>query len=195
MLLAGGRGCRSCTTVTRVSAGRCSSTDKAEPAAYERLREIVEPFAAEIGAQVVWVMGNHDERAVFAKGLFDLDLGDDPDAIPAQDAVYDIGGLRVISLDTSTPRYHHGDIDDDQLAWLADVLATPAEHGSVLAMHHPPIPVPMVPQAALIELLDMDRLASVVAGTVVRMIMGGHYHYSTFSTFAGIPVSVAYDSC
>ena len=50
--------------------------DKAEPAAYARLRELVEPFAAAIGAQVVWVMGNHDERAPYAKGLFDRDLGD-----------------------------------------------------------------------------------------------------------------------
>ena len=49
--------------------------DKAEPAAYARLRELVEPFAASIGAQVVWVMGNHDERAPYAKGLFDRDLG------------------------------------------------------------------------------------------------------------------------
>ncbi len=75
--------------------------DKAEPAAYARLRELVEPFAASIGAQVVWVMGNHDERAPYAKGLFDRELtGDD---IPAQDAVHDVGGLRIVSLDTSVP--------------------------------------------------------------------------------------------
>jgi len=170
--------------------------DKAEPAAYARLRELVEPFAAEIDAQIVWVMGNHDERAPYAKGLFDRDLGDLPaEAIPAQDAVYDVRGLRIVSLDTSTPRYHHGEVSDEQLAWLADLLATPAEHGTVLAMHHPPIPVPMVPQAAVIELHDMDRLAAVVQGSDVRIVLGGHYHYSTYSTFAGVPVSVASASC
>jgi len=170
--------------------------DKAEPAAYDRLRELVEPFAAEIGAQIVWVMGNHDERAPYAKGLFDVDLGDLPsEALPAQDAVYDLEGLRIISLDSSAPRYHHGELDDSQLVWLADVLATPAEHGTVLALHHPPIPVPMLPQAALIELRDMDRLAAVVEGTDVRIVIGGHYHYSTYSTFAGVPVSVASASC
>jgi 3',5'-cyclic AMP phosphodiesterase CpdA len=170
--------------------------DKAEPAAYARLRELVEPFAAEIGAQLVWVMGNHDERAPYAKGLFDRDLGDiAAEDVPAQDAVYDVRGLRIISLDTSTPRYHHGEVSDDQLAWLAELLATPAEHGTVLAMHHPPIPVPMVPQAAVIELHEMDRLAAVVEGTDVRIVLGGHYHYSTYSTFAGVPVSVASASC
>ncbi len=53
----------------------------------------------------------------------------------------------------------------------------------------------MLPQAAVIELLGMDRLAAVVEGSDVRIIVGGHYHYSTYSTFAGIPVSVASASC
>ena len=53
----------------------------------------------------------------------------------------------------------------------------------------------MLPQAAVIELLGMDRLAAAVEGSDVRLIVGGHYHYSTYSTFAGIPVSVASASC
>jgi Icc-related predicted phosphoesterase len=31
--------------------------------AYRSLREVVEPAAERMGAQVVWVMGNHDDRA------------------------------------------------------------------------------------------------------------------------------------
>jgi len=163
--------------------------DKAEPAAYARLREVVEPAAAEIGAEVVWVMGNHDERAAYARGLFDTD-SDEP-----QDRVHDVAGLRIVSLDTSVPGYHHGDLTDGQLDWLADVLATPAPHGTLLALHHPPIPIPMMPAADVIELLDQQRLADVLAGTDVRCILGGHLHYSTYSTFAGIPVSVASATC
>jgi 3',5'-cyclic-AMP phosphodiesterase len=170
--------------------------DKAEPAAYARLRELVEPVAAELGAQVVWVMGNHDERAAYAHGLLDRDLSHLADVdVPAQDAVHDVRGLRIVSLDTSVPRYHHGELSEDQLDWLRDVLSTPAEHGTLLALHHPPIPVPMIPQAAVIELHGMDRLAAVVEGTDVRQVLGGHYHYSTYSTFAGVPVSVASASC
>jgi Icc protein len=163
--------------------------DKAEPAAYARLRELVEPFAAGIGAQVVWVVGNHDERAPYAKGLFDSDH-DGP-----QDRVYDVRGLRVIALDTSVPEYHHGQLTADQLAWLRDLLSTPSEHGTLLAMHHPPIPVPMLEPAAIIELFDQDRLAEVVEGSDVRQILGGHYHFTSHSMFAGIPVSVASASC
>ena len=163
--------------------------DKAEPAAYALLREIVEPVAAELGAEVVWTMGNHDERAEFAAGLYGED-GDGP-----QDRVHDIAGLRIVALDTSVPGYHHGELTGDQLVWLAEVLATPAPHGTLLALHHAPIPVPMTPAAAIIELLDQDRLADTIAGTDVRGILGGHFHFTSYSTFAGVPVSIASATC
>ncbi|CAM3533630.1 metallophosphoesterase [Nocardioides zeicaulis] len=163
--------------------------DRAEPDAYATLRSVVEPAAAEMGASVVWTMGNHDERAPYARALF----GSDDDG--PQDRVHEVDGLRVVALDTSVPGYHHGELTPDQLAWLADVLATPAEHGTLLAMHHPPLPVPMLRAAELIELRDQQALADVVAGTDVRGILAGHLHLTTWSTFAGVPVSVASASC
>lgn len=163
--------------------------DRAEPAAYARLRALVEPVVADLGAEVVWTMGNHDERAPYAAGLFGS-THDGP-----QDRAHDVRGLRVLALDTSVPGYHHGDLGDDQLDWLADQLAVPAEHGTVLALHHPPIPVPMLRAAEIIELQDQHRLAAVVRDSDVRVIVGGHFHYTSWSTFAGIPVSVASASC
>ncbi|WP_257441261.1 metallophosphoesterase [Nocardioides daeguensis] len=163
--------------------------DRGEPAAYDRLREIVEPVAAELGAEVVWVMGNHDDRRAYSRGLFGVD-SDAP-----QDRVHEVAGLRIVALDTSVPGWHHGELSDDQLAWLADVLATPAPHGTLLALHHPPIPVPMLRLAELIELHDQPRLAEVVAGSDVRGILGGHFHFTSYSTFAGVPVSVAAATC
>ena len=163
--------------------------DQAAPDAYATLRSIVEPAAAEMGAIVVWTMGNHDERAPFAEGLFDSD--DDG----FQDRVHEVDGLRIVALDTSVPGYHHGELRPEQLAWLADVLATPAEHGTLLAMHHPPLPLPMLRAAELIELHEQHRLAAVVEGSDVRGILSGHLHFSTWSTFAGVPVSVASASC
>jgi 3',5'-cyclic-AMP phosphodiesterase len=163
--------------------------DVGDPAAYRLLRELVEPLAERIGAQVVWCMGNHDARTAYSSGLF----GEESEA--PQDRVYDVAGLRIISLDTSVPGWHHGEVTDEQLAWLRDVLATRAEHGTVLALHHPPIPSPMCPVAEVIELLDTDRLAAVLEGSDVRAILGGHYHFSSHATFAGIPVSVASATC
>jgi len=164
--------------------------DLGEPDAYGRLRALVEPAAARLGAQVIWVMGNHDERPVYSSLLFDTEPSDAP-----QDRVYDVNGLRIISFDTSVPGYHHGEMSDAQLEWLADVLATPAEHGTLLALHHPPVPTPLLWAMEMLELRGQDRLEAVIRGSDVRAILGGHLHFSTHSTFAGVPVSVAAATC
>ena len=163
--------------------------DRGEEDAYRELRGLVEPWAATLGAELIWVMGNHDDREAYSQILMDTSPTQQP-----QDAVYDLAGLRVIALDTSVPGYHHGELTSDQKEWLRAELATPAPHGTLLAMHHPPIPTP-IELMGLIELEDQAALAAVIAGSDVRGVLAGHLHYSTFSTFAGVPVSVAAAAC
>ena len=163
--------------------------DRGELEAYAKLREVVEPTAEFMGAKVIWAMGNHDDRMNFRTEL----LGQAADDAPI-DVTYTVNGLRIITLDTSVPGHHYGFLTRDQLAWLKDELATPAPAGTVLAMHHPPLPC-VLEIAQSVELRMQKRLADVVRGTDVRAILGGHLHYNTFGTFAGIPVSVAAATC
>lgn len=163
--------------------------DRGEPEAYQRLRSIVEPAAARLGAQVIWVMGNHDRREPFRSEL----LGESPTSRPI-DRVYDVNGLRVITLDSTVPGAHYGHVTDSQLDWLAEELSVAAPHGTILAMHHPPLPS-VLDLAVLVELRDQLPLAEVLEGTDVRSIIAGHLHYSSTGTFAGIPVSVASATC
>ncbi|MDV2478091.1 phosphodiesterase [Rhodococcus zopfii] len=160
-------------------------TDAGDPGAYRRLREVVEPAAAALGVPVLWTMGNHDERAAFRVNLLDAA----PTAEPV-DAVHDVNGLRVICLDSSIPGESRGEVTAGQAQWLADELSTPAEHGTILSIHHPPLPV-TVERAVLWELCDQWRLADAVRGTDVRSIVSGHVHYTSSGMFAGIPVSTA----
>jgi 3',5'-cyclic AMP phosphodiesterase CpdA len=162
--------------------------DLAEPDAYERLKSAIEPAAADLGAEVIWVMGNHDERPPFSAAFFGHET-DEP-----LDRVHLLGGLRIIALDTTVPGYHHGELRESQLTWLRDELATPAPDGTLLALHHPPLPSP-IEIMSILELQDQHRLAEVLRGTDVRAILAGHLHYSTTGTFAGIPVSVASATC
>lgn len=164
-------------------------TDLGEPEAYRALRAAVEPVAARLGAPVLWVAGNHDERPAMREALLDEEPGDEPIIVAR-----DIGGLRLVALDTTVPGWHHGDLDEAQLEWLAEVLAEPAPHGTILTMHHPPLPS-HVPLFDILELRDQSRLADVLRGSDVRAILAGHLHYSTSGTFAGIPVSVAAATC
>lgn len=43
--------------------------DKGEPVAYGKLRSIIDPVARRLGAQTIWVMGNHDDREAFRSTL------------------------------------------------------------------------------------------------------------------------------
>lgn len=164
-------------------------TDLGEPAAYAALRAAVEPVAERLGAPIVWVAGNHDERPALRQGLLDLEPNEEPVT-----GVFDLGGLRLIALDTTVPGWHHGDIDEGQLLWLRGILSAPAPLGTILAMHHPPLPS-HIPFFDILELRDQGRFADIIAGTDVRAILAGHLHYSTSGTFAGIPVSVAAATC
>jgi 3',5'-cyclic-AMP phosphodiesterase len=153
-----------------------------EPEAYQRLRTLVDPIAARIGAAAVYVMGNHDSRPVLREHLLGL---------PASGAPYDymvrLDGLRVVVLDTTVPGYSHGELSADQLAWLAAELAEPAPDGTVLALHHPPLPSASR-IAAAIDLRSRVALEEVLAGTDVRLVLAGHTHVVSAGAVAGIPV-------
>ncbi len=164
-------------------------TDLGEPDAYRALRDAVEPLAAHLGAPVLWVAGNHDERPAMRETLLDEAPSEEPIVVARE-----MNGLRLVALDTTVPGWHHGDLDAAQLEWLEAVLAQPAPHGTILAMHHPPLPS-HVPLFDILELRDQRRLADILRGTDVRAILAGHLHYSTSGTFAGIPVSVAAATC
>ena len=161
--------------------------DLGEPDAYRIARDEIAPLIDATGAELVWVMGNHDERGPFREGL--LDEADPGDGAPVH-RVIECDGLRIVALDSTVPGYHHGNLDDASLDWLESVLADPAPRGTVIAMHHAPIATPLALMDVL-ELRRQDELAAVVRGTDVRLILGGHLHYPTQGMFAGIPVSVA----
>jgi 3',5'-cyclic-AMP phosphodiesterase len=160
-------------------------TDKGRVEAYRRLRSTCQPYAERMGAQLIWAMGNHDERANFRELLLD----EAPRTLPV-DRTYTLGGLRVLVLDSSAPGFHHGEVTEGQLRWLAGELATRADDGTLLVIHHPPVP-PVQELAVLSELRNQENLAQVLEGSDVIGILSGHTHHTVFSAFAGIPVSVA----
>jgi Icc protein len=157
--------------------------DAGEADAYRELRAMMRAFE-ERGSQLVWLMGNHDDGSLFRREI----LGDTTGAAPLYGVTHR-AGLRVVFLDTSVPGFHHGDLGDTQLRWLAGQLRQRAPEGTILAMHHPPLP-PTQGLAALTALRHTDALADALRGSDVRLILAGHLHTSTTGMFAGIPVSV-----
>ncbi len=158
-------------------------SDDGTPESYRELRHLVEPIADALGARVLWQNGNHDDRAVFRTELLGEPAGDTP-----VNRVHWLGGLRLLCLDTTVPGRDHGEVAAESLAWLAAQLADPAPEGTVLAMHQPPVPV-VQDLAASWELVGQQRLAEVVRGSDVRCILGGHFHQTSYGSFAGVAVS------
>ncbi len=152
------------------------------PEEYQRLRGLLEPAMARLGAPAVYAAGNHDDRANLRRHLLD----EHPTAAPL-DAVLRLGDLRIIVLDSTVPGFGYGELAPAQLAWLRSELAEPAPDGTVLALHHPPLPSP-APLASAIELQHREKLAAVISGTDVRVVLAGHTHVVSAGVLAGVPV-------
>lgn len=153
---------------------------------YRLLHEMLDPFAASLGAPLAVVMGNHDVSAVYG-----AEVSPGQRTAESQDRVVEVpGGGRAVVLDSSVPGAGYGHLEPAQLDWLREVLAEPAAGGTVLAIHHPPL----VGATALLRGLDLDgldELAGVLEGSDVQIVLSGHYHHEMDGEIAGIPVHVA----
>jgi Icc protein len=159
-----------------VVSGDLSDDGSAE--SYLLLAARLGPWAAERGAGVVYAMGNHDLR-----GGFESVLG-------ARETVTAVGGYRIVTLDTSVPGAGYGSVDAGQLERLRGILAEPSPHGTVVVLHHPPVPAASALLAAL-ELQNPDDVVAACASGDVRLVLAGHYHHALSAVAGGIPVVVA----
>lgn len=157
--------------------------DAGEPQAYRRLRRLVDG-AADSHSPVQYVMGNHDDREAFRAELL-APGGDGP-----CDGVCWSDGLRLVALDTTVPGCHHGELHRDQLDWLTAELAVPAADGTLLTMHHPPVPSPIRFHDEM-ALRRPEELAEVLRGSDVRMILAGHAHVASGAALGAVPVWVS----
>jgi len=106
------------------------------------------------------------------------------------DGASEVDGWRVVTLDTSVPRAGYGLLRDAQLDRLRDLLSTPARRGTVLVLHHPPLPAPTTLHESL-ALQRPEALGRVIEGTDVRVVLAGHYHHHVAGSLVGVPVLVA----
>lgn len=142
---------------------------------YPEVKDALCDLGERVNAPVLTVLGNHDVPA-------------DARALTGHEAGHyrsvTIGSLRFLLLDSSS-----GSLGHEQLGWLRAELASPWGMGTVIALHHSPVPSPL-PTLSRTGLRDAAAFARAIAGSDVRIILAGHYHHPMSATFAGIPVSV-----
>lgn len=155
--------------------------DKGEGASYDDLAAIVKQAAGT--ADVVYLPGNHDDRAAFRRHLLGR-AGDGP-----VNQVRWRGGLRIIALDSVVPGQDGGELGEETLSFLRAGLAVPAPDGTVVVLHHPPVPSPVRPLTE-IALRNPAPLREAIAGTDVRLVVAGHFHHEVLGMLAAVPVWV-----
>ena len=169
---------------------------------YAAVLERVGGWAERHGAALVTVPGNHDLREGFRQVLANGHvLGEGgtrlvhtmeyhPPTVPVWGRS-DVAGRRIVTVDTSVPGAGYGEIDETSIERLRTVLAeAPAPHGTVLVLHHPPLPAPTALHDAL-RLRNPDALADAIRDSDVRVVLAGHYHHHFAGSLAGVPVLVA----
>lgn len=155
-------------------------SDDGSPESYRLLAGRLEPWAAARGASVVYAIGNHDLPSGFEQVL------------GAREGVLSRDGFRIVTVDTTVARAGYGRVDGERLERLRDVLAEPSERGTVVVLHHPPVP----PSTGLFEtlrLIDPEPFIDVCTAGDVRLILAGHYHHALVAAAGprNIPVVVA----
>ncbi len=163
--------------------------DSGDPDAYRRLEAALGRIALDRGAELplIFATGNHDVRVAFHRYLLRRKDIDEPIL-----QVHVVRGLRIIVLDSTIPGHGHGRLLPEHLAALRAELRTRAEAGTVVVLHHAPLPPPS-PLLSYFALESRSRtaLAAAVAGTDVRLILAGHHHLAQSGMLGAVPVAVA----
>lgn len=152
-----------------------------EPGAYEH--------AVRIFGQLTmpWysLAGNHDIKPAYFDGLPDAPK-DDADRTCFKLAT-SVGSF--LALDTTIDGRHDGELDDEQLLWLAQQL-TESDDVVFLFMHHHPM-ISGLPSLDRIKLKNSDALASVIDQFPgqIRHLFFGHMHRTFHGSWRGLPFS------
>lgn len=159
-------------------------TNRGDIDSYRQLKSIM----AGTDVPVVYAIGNHDTRAGFYQGMYNR--------VSDLDAPYDheqvLGGIHIITLDTTTPGEIGGSLLPEQFAWLEGALDGYADLPKLIVAHHAPAlgDAPPWDHWRTIEFGQSQQLAGLLKGRNILGILSGHIHHDRFSSWHGIPVIV-----
>jgi 3',5'-cyclic AMP phosphodiesterase CpdA len=156
-------------------------TDFGRADEYAQLRRLLAPLRC----PVYLMPGNHDDgaalRAAFPEHAYLRQS--DTDRVCW---VADLGGLRLVALDSTVPRASHGEIHAAQLDWLERTLAAAPAAPTIVAIHHPPFATRIGHMDDIGLQVGARELAGVVARhPQVERVIAGHLHRPIQCRWAG----------
>ncbi|GHC53441.1 phosphodiesterase [Neogemmobacter tilapiae] len=153
--------------------------DRAEPAAYHALRDLLEPLTMPVHL----TLGNHDHRDNFLS-VWGMAL-DHPQGRISQAIDHD--GYRILLLDSSEPGLVGGRLCEGRWQWLEDRLGEAGDRPVIVVLHHHAAPLSLPVDDIVLE--DGTRFAETLnRHPDVRLVLSGHVHLPSAGTWRGLPV-------
>ena len=140
---------------------------------YDLLKELLSP----LGMPLYFVVGNHDERNAIRETFSGPGFEYFEKCDEFVQYAADLGGIRLIALDTVVPREGRGELCSKRLAWLDERLGED-NSPTLVAMHHPPFKTGIA-HMDLVGLEGSQALEAIIARhSHVERVICGHIHRS-----------------
>lgn len=155
--------------------------DRGRPEEYAYLKTLLAP----LGAPLVVIPGNHDEREAMRAAFSD---GGYLPATGFLHFVIDDHPLRIVGLDTVIPGEGGGEMCAERLSWFDGALGKRPAAPTLVLMHHPPF-VTGIGHMDDIGLAGSAEFAAILARhPQVELVLCGHLHRTIHARVGGRPV-------
>ncbi|GAB4524680.1 MAG: 3',5'-cyclic-AMP phosphodiesterase [Anaerolineae bacterium] len=135
---------------------------------------------------VHFVPGNHDNPEWVQRYLLNLP---EQDIRPELDYTFEVNGVQIICLDShnAMPDAHSGKLEDNQIAWLDELVSAKDDRPLVVGIHHHPVAL-QAPWLDNIVLTNGAALHNTLlkARHRLRGVFYGHIHENIATTRDGI---------
>jgi len=151
---------------------------------YVKLKELLDASPL----KPLLMIGNHDHRETF----LDIFPGTETDENGYIQYVRDIGGHRLVFLDTNLAGNHSGRLGPRRQAWLSARLdeAAAAKLPVLLFLHHNPVTIGVL-ATDIIGLVQKKEFSAILRRhhETIRHVFFGHCHMSLSGSIEGVPFS------
>ncbi|WP_425037518.1 phosphodiesterase [Primorskyibacter sp. S187A] len=164
-------------------------THHGRPEEYARLKEHLDG----VPLPVTLLLGNHDNRANFAKVFADQLCAE----TGFSQSIQEFGSWNVIGLDTLHPEtepYHGGHLCADRMTFLRKALDAAGTASTLVIQHHPPMPQGFDGMDAIALDNGSEELA-ILAHAGVDHLICGHVHRTISGVAQGVSYSIFKSPC